>query len=138
MGLQETANGTLVADLEPRLEALLSRQTERLPFLHPAWLRIWLSEFGDHHEPLLLTCSDGEILGLAPLMRHDDQLSFIGDSSICDFMDVLVDPDRATTAWAVLERRDARPARPSPRAAGSRWTRASAAPRGMRRAAGPG
>jgi CelD/BcsL family acetyltransferase involved in cellulose biosynthesis len=100
--LQETANGALVADLDPKLEALLQRQSERLPFLHPAWLRTWLSEFGADYEPIMLTCANGEVAGVAPLMRIDGRLSFIGDPEICDFMDVLVDPDRADTAYQAL------------------------------------
>jgi CelD/BcsL family acetyltransferase involved in cellulose biosynthesis len=100
--LQETANGTLVADLDPKLEALLSRQDERLPFLHPVWLRTWLSEFGGDYEPLLLTCTQGDIVGVAPLMRSDGRLTFIGDPAICDFMDVLVQPDKADEAYRDL------------------------------------
>ncbi|HEX6259479.1 MAG TPA: GNAT family N-acetyltransferase [Woeseiaceae bacterium] len=102
--MQETALGLHSADLEPKLEALLSRNSERLPFLHPAWLRTWLSEFGGNYEPVLLTCSDGELAGVAPLMRSDGCLSFIGDAAICDFMDVLVDPDKADSAYADLWR----------------------------------
>jgi CelD/BcsL family acetyltransferase involved in cellulose biosynthesis len=97
--LQETARGLLVADLDPKLEALLSRQDERLPFLHPAWLRTWLSEFGGDYEPLLLTCTQGDVVGVAALMRSDGRLSFIGDASICDFMDILVEPDKAPEAY---------------------------------------
>ncbi len=99
--MQETAQGTLV-DLDPTLEALLARQKERLPFLHPAWLRTWLSEFGGNVEPLMLTCSNGEVIGVAPMMRSDGQLSFIGDAQICDFMDVLVDPENADAAYQDL------------------------------------
>ena len=91
-----------MADLDAKLEALLSRQDERLPFLHPAWLRVWLSEFGGDFEPVFLTCKDGNLAGVAPLMRSDGQLSFIGDSSICDFMDVLVDPAHAEEAYRDL------------------------------------
>jgi CelD/BcsL family acetyltransferase involved in cellulose biosynthesis len=98
--LQETAQGTFV-DLDPALETLLSRQAERLPFLHPAWLRSWLSEFGGNYEPLILKCG-GDLLGVAPLMRTDAGLTFIGDPSICDFMDVLVDPDNPDAAYEDL------------------------------------
>ena len=101
LGLQETAQGTFV-DLDPALEALLARQPERLPFLHPAWLRTWFSEFGGNYEPLMLSCGEGGVLGIAPLMRNDNQLSFIGDPQICDFMDVLVDPDNADAAYEDL------------------------------------
>lgn len=91
-----------MADLDPKLEALLSRQDERLPFLHPVWLRTWLSEFGGNYEPLLLTCTQGDVVGVAPLMRWDGRLSFIGDASICDFMDVLIDPNKADEAYRDL------------------------------------
>jgi CelD/BcsL family acetyltransferase involved in cellulose biosynthesis len=100
----QTANGIQVADLEPRLEQLLAQHSERLPFLHPAWLRNWLAEFGGNYEPLFLTCDQGEVLGIAPLMRNDGELSFIGDASICDFMDILVDPEHADEAYDDLWR----------------------------------
>jgi CelD/BcsL family acetyltransferase involved in cellulose biosynthesis len=35
-------------------------------------------------------------------MRADDRLTFMGDASICDFMDVLVDPAHADSAYAAL------------------------------------
>lgn len=102
--MQETARGALVEDLDPKLEALLQRQPERLPFLHPAWLRTWLSEFGGNYEPVFLTCTEGEVVGVASLMRSDGRLSFIGDASICDFMDVLVDPEHTGEAYEDLWR----------------------------------
>lgn len=83
---------------------LLSRQQERLPFLHPIWLRTWLSEFGGDYEPLILACERGDVIGVAPMMRSDGVLSFIGDTSICDFMDVVVDPDHAEAAYQDLWR----------------------------------
>lgn len=100
--MQETAQVTHVGDLEPALTRLLAQQTEKLPFLHPAWLRTWLSEFGSSCEPRILTCQDGEVAGIAPLMYTDGRLSFIGDASICDFMDVVVDDSRADEAYASL------------------------------------
>jgi CelD/BcsL family acetyltransferase involved in cellulose biosynthesis len=100
--LQGAASGAGLSSLDSRLEELLARRQERLVFLHPAWLRTWLAEFGGAVEPLVLTCGDGELVGVAPLMRADDRLTFIGDSSICDFMDVLVDPEHADAAYADL------------------------------------
>jgi CelD/BcsL family acetyltransferase involved in cellulose biosynthesis len=103
MNLQGTAPG--VTDLEPRLEQLLSLYPERLVFLHPAWLRTWLSEFGGSHEIVFLCCNGDAPAGIAPLMRSDGRLSFIGDASICDFMDVIVDPADADAAYGELWRR---------------------------------
>ena len=100
--MQGAAQGAELTGLEPRLEELLRRRPERPVFLHPAWLRAWLSEFGLNCEPFFLCAGDGDLLGVAPLMRCDGGVTFIGDASICDFMDVLVDPARADAAYAAL------------------------------------
>jgi CelD/BcsL family acetyltransferase involved in cellulose biosynthesis len=100
--LQGAASGAGLSSLDSRLEDLLNRHEERPVFMHPAWLRTWLSEFGGAVEPLVLTCGDGSLLGVAPLMRADDRLTFIGDAQICDFMDVVVDPANADAAYANL------------------------------------
>ncbi len=104
MSTQSAPSGIGLVDFVPQLEQLLAQHSERLPFLHPAWLRAWIEEFGGNFEPVFLTCSQGEVIGIAPLMRTDSELTFIGDSSICDFMDVLVDPDHESEAYADLWR----------------------------------
>jgi CelD/BcsL family acetyltransferase involved in cellulose biosynthesis len=100
--LQGAAKGADLMSLDSELEDLLNRHSERLPFIHPSWLRTWLSEFGGDCEPLVLTCGDGSLAGVAPLMRSDDRVTFMGDASICDFMDVLVDPEHADAAYGDL------------------------------------
>ena len=100
--MQGAASGADLSRLDASIEDLISRQSERLTFLHPSWLRTWLAEFGAGCEPLVLTCGDGNLVGFAPLMRADDRLTFIGDASICDFMDVMVDPDNADAAYEAL------------------------------------
>ena len=104
MSTQSTASGIGLVDFDPELEQLLAKHSERLPFLHPAWLRAWIAEFGGDFEPVFLTCDQGEVIGVAPLMRTDSELTFIGDSSICDLMDVLVDPAHEDEAYADLWR----------------------------------
>src|SRR5688572_7450199 len=84
------------------MQSLLALQSEKLPFVHPTWLQTWLSEFGGNVEPLFLSAGDGSCIGVAPLMRADDRLTFIGDHNICDLMDVHVDPARADEAYASL------------------------------------
>ena len=69
MSTQSTASGIELVDFDPELEQLLAQHSERLPFLHPAWLRAWLAEFGGNVEPVFLTCNQGEVIGIAPLMR---------------------------------------------------------------------
>lgn len=102
--MQGAVPGAELSGLDSRLEELISRQAERLTFTHPSWLRTWLAEFGANYEPIVLTCGDGNLAGFAPLMRSDDRLTFIGDASICDFMDVTVDPANADAAYDDLWR----------------------------------
>lgn len=102
--LQGAAHGVDLTSLHSGLEDLLNRHQERLTFLHPVWLRTWLAEFGSSCEPLVLTCGEGELAGVAPFMRIDDRITFIGDPSICDFMDLLVDPAHADVAYDSLWR----------------------------------
>src|SRR5262249_4427433 len=85
-------------DLDAEIDCLLNQQAERTPFLHPTWLRSWFDEFGADREPVFLRVGEDEPLAIAPLMREDERLTFMGDSSVCDFMDILVAPDRQSEA----------------------------------------
>jgi CelD/BcsL family acetyltransferase involved in cellulose biosynthesis len=80
------------------MDALLAQREERIVFLSPIWLRTWLAEFGERYEPVFLECGDA----MAPFMREYSRLTFIGDPEICDFMDVLVDPEQQDEAYAAL------------------------------------
>lgn len=100
--MQRTAGAIDIADLDPQMESLLEQRAEQPVFMHPAWLRTWLSEFGGNCEPVLLAASNAELLGVAPLMRSDDRLTFIGDNNICDYMDLLVQPQHEAEAYASL------------------------------------
>ena len=76
--------------------ALLDRAPEPVPFLHPTWQRVWLEEFAGERELQLYAVRDGEeLIGVAPLMRSDGGLMFSGDHKICDYMDIVVAPERA-------------------------------------------
>ena len=71
------------ASLRDEWLALLDQQPEPAPFLHPTWHRVWLEEFQDSRELLLLTVRDGDaLLGIAPLLRDGESLSFAGNHSI--------------------------------------------------------
>ena len=88
------------------------------PFLSPSWQRIWWEEFGNgggqqtadsgqrtaEREPMLLRVADGgKVRGFVPLMREGDRLTFAGDTSICDYMDVVGAKDgRAELLEALL------------------------------------
>jgi CelD/BcsL family acetyltransferase involved in cellulose biosynthesis len=85
------------------MERLLFERPERIPFQHPVWLRTWLAEFGDRCEPIFLTASGvNGFNAIAPLMRADDRITFIGDHNICDFMDLLVAPEAGEDAYASI------------------------------------
>jgi CelD/BcsL family acetyltransferase involved in cellulose biosynthesis len=95
--------GAAITDIDPGMEELLRQRSERPPFLHPVWLRTWLSEFGDRYEPVFLTSeSGGRLTGVAPLMRSDERLTFIGDPNICDYMDLLVEAGDTSGACDAL------------------------------------
>ncbi len=77
--------------LEPEWRGLSGRSAVRNVFLSPTWRRIWWEEFADGRELLLLAVRrDGELIGVAPLMREDDRFTFAGDTEICDYMDFTV------------------------------------------------
>jgi CelD/BcsL family acetyltransferase involved in cellulose biosynthesis len=92
-----------LASLAPEWAALLERTPEPVAFLHPTWHRVWLEEFQDGREHLLLAVRDGAgLIGVASLLRDRQKLSFVGNYSICDYMDFVVAPDRAAEAFAAL------------------------------------
>ena len=74
------------------------------PFLSPTWQRTWWEEFGGDREPVLLRVSNGaRSCALVPLMREADTITFAGNTSICDYMDIVgADEDRTATLEAVL------------------------------------
>ena len=87
------------------------------PFLSPTWQRIWWEEFGDRsgqrtaaspsaegQEPVLLRVTDGgKACALVPLMREGDTITFAGNTSICDYMDIVgASEDRSALLEAVL------------------------------------
>ena len=77
-----------LARLEPEWRALLARCPAAPVFQSPVWLQTWWEEFGSDRELLLLSVrDDGELVGVAPLMRSGGHLAFAGDTEVCDYMD---------------------------------------------------
>jgi hypothetical protein len=82
---------------------LVEQQPEPIPFVHPAWHRVWLDEFLDGRELLLLAVRENsELAGVGSFVRHDGRLSFAGHHSICDYMDVVLAPGRERNALVAL------------------------------------
>ena len=72
---------------------LLQQIARPIPFLTPAWQRVWLDHFQGDRDVRVLTARDGErLLGVAPLLVKDSSAEFIGHYSICDYMDAAVTP----------------------------------------------
>ncbi len=90
--------------LEPEWRALLPRASMNKVFASPTWLRTWWSVFGEGRELILLSVRrDGELMGVAPLMRDGERLCFAGDTEVCDYMDlVAVAGEEAACLSAVL------------------------------------
>ena len=60
-------------------------------FLSHRWQRLWWENFGQGRELLLLAFQqDGETIGIAPLQRQDDTISFLGDTDLFDFHDFII------------------------------------------------
>jgi len=59
-------------------------------FMLPGWLESWWQSFGDGYMayPLLINHED-EIIGIAPLKINNGAASFIGDNSVCDYLDFI-------------------------------------------------
>ncbi len=73
--------------------ALLPRTSMNKVFASPTWLRVWWQEFGAGRELILLSVRrEGELVGVAPLMRDGDRLCFAGDTQVCDYMDMIAAP----------------------------------------------
>ncbi|MCI0776876.1 MAG: GNAT family N-acetyltransferase [Chloroflexi bacterium] len=92
-----------LAQLQPEWVQLLERQSEPVPFQHPSWQRVWLEEFQDGRDLLLLAVRDGEeLVGVAPLLRDGEALTLVGHYSICDYMDFVVAEDRCREVFEAI------------------------------------
>ena len=64
-------------------------------FTLPAWLVPWWSCFGSHHKAQSIVIEDeDQIIGVAPLMIQGTTAELIGSHNVCDYLDVIVVPDR--------------------------------------------
>jgi CelD/BcsL family acetyltransferase involved in cellulose biosynthesis len=96
-------------ELEPAFagewRALLPRAAMNKLFASPTWLRVWWQEFGGGRELILLSIRrDGELVGVAPLMRDGDRLGFAGDTQVCDYMDFIAAPGEEEAVLAAVLR----------------------------------
>ena len=90
---------TAFQTLRPEWLRLLGEVPFQSVFFTPQWQETWWRHFGDGRRLSLLTVrsSDGQLQGLAPLMRShpaadSTRLEFIGDLELCDYFDLLIAP----------------------------------------------
>ena len=88
------------AGLTSRWEGLLGRASANNIFLSPQWHNLWWDSLSQGHELLLYSCIDAdELVGVLPLKRMDGELSFIGSSNVCDYMDFIVADSRKADVY---------------------------------------
>jgi CelD/BcsL family acetyltransferase involved in cellulose biosynthesis len=64
-------------------------------FVLPGYLKAWWQAFGSERIPYLCSIrSHGELIGMAPLMVEGRTARLMGDTDVCDFLDVVVVPGR--------------------------------------------
>jgi CelD/BcsL family acetyltransferase involved in cellulose biosynthesis len=57
-------------------------------------MKSWWQSFGAGYTARpLLVCRDDDVIGIAPLKIKDGVASFIGDNSVCDYLDFITTPD---------------------------------------------
>ena len=72
---------------------LVAQTPSAMPFVTPAWQRVWLDHFQGERELRILTGRDGErLVGVAPFLCAGERAEFVGHYSICDYLDVVVTP----------------------------------------------
>ncbi len=67
------------------------------PFVSPPWLKSWMHRLGTAVTPFMQAVRDGDtVLGIAALSidENDRTVSFIGDATVCDYLDFVVAPGR--------------------------------------------
>ena len=83
------------ASLQEEWDRLLPASPSNSPFLTWRWQQLWWETFGEGAELLLLVFhQNSQPLGIAPLMRREVRLSFIGETDLFDYHDFIVPQGR--------------------------------------------
>jgi CelD/BcsL family acetyltransferase involved in cellulose biosynthesis len=101
--LTYSINTSDFAELEEPWKKLLGLSTTSTPFNTPLWHRAWWQQFHGTKELLLVSVRrGGEVVGIAPLMRRGHEISLIGSSDLCDYMDIIVAQGQESTVLMAL------------------------------------
>ena len=73
------------------------------PFVLPGWMNAWWKAFGAGFNILVLAAKEGsDVVGIAPFKVKDSIASFIGDNSVCDYLDFVTAPGKENAFAKVL------------------------------------
>ena len=91
--------------LEPEWVALHAATPGASPFLHPAWHRVWLRNFGQESSPVFLAVRrEAALIGVAALDMGRDGARELGDHNVRDYAGPLAVPgEERAVAAGVLE-----------------------------------
>lgn len=68
------------------LSVLSSSSTDTV-FLTPDWQETWYQELGQGGELRLLTLGQNPVVGIAPLLKQGDNITFVGERDVYDYCD---------------------------------------------------
>ncbi len=74
-----------------------------LPFVLPAWFKVWWQELGPEAELYLKSVREGDkIIGIIPLVVREGRASIIGSADVCDYLDFVVAPGMERDFFNIL------------------------------------
>ena len=97
--------------LEDVWKDILPKCSTNTIFITPTWQSVWWRRFAGQKQPIIRQIlSDGDPIGIIPFLDHGDELTFIGDSSVFDYMDFPVVSEREeeffSAAWIEINSMD--------------------------------
>lgn len=73
------------------------------PFVLPMWLKAWWNNFSQDQASYLISIRRANhTIGIAPLLRHNQTASLMGDQNVCDSLDFIVASDQTTEFYSTL------------------------------------
>ncbi len=73
-----------------------------VPFVLPEWMAAWWRVFGTGALQILVVSRQGIPIGLAPLSIQGDTARLLGDSEVCDYLDVVTAPGQSAALMEAL------------------------------------
>jgi CelD/BcsL family acetyltransferase involved in cellulose biosynthesis len=100
LGLSEPA---CFEQLASEWHELLDQAAVNHVFITPEFQSVWWKCFGQGELHVVTFRDDtGKLVGLAPLQKNGDELSFIGNKDLCDYLDFIVDKEVEEQIYAEL------------------------------------